>query len=65
MSLNLVELASAADQFGVSDEQVRRDHVISHLLALISRELSDEILFLWWHRPGQDPPAQRTAERGP
>ena len=45
MSLNLIELGSVADQFGVSEEQVRRDHVISHLLALISRELSDEILF--------------------
>ena len=45
MSLELSELHSVAEQFGVSDEQVRRDHVISHLLALISRELADEILF--------------------
>jgi len=34
-----------ADQFGVSEEQVRRDYVISHLLALISDELAGEILF--------------------
>ena len=45
MSLELAELQSVAEQFGVSDEQVRRDHVISHLLALISNELADEILF--------------------
>ena len=35
-----------AEHFGVSDEQVRRDHVISHLLALISVELGNEILFI-------------------
>jgi len=45
MSLDLVELTSVADQFGVSEEQVRRDYVISHLLALISDELAGEILF--------------------
>jgi predicted nucleotidyltransferase component of viral defense system len=45
VSLDLAELQTVAEQFGVSDEQVRRDHVISHLLALISVELSDDILF--------------------
>lgn len=46
MSLDLAELHSIAEQFGVSDEQVRRDHVVSHLLALISGELADRILFI-------------------
>lgn len=45
MSLELEEVQAVADQFGVSQEQVRRDHVISHVLALISRDLADEILF--------------------
>jgi Nucleotidyl transferase AbiEii toxin, Type IV TA system len=46
VSLDLAELQSVAAQFGVSDEQVHRDHVVSHLLALISGELADEILFI-------------------
>ena len=46
MSLELAELHSVAEHFGVSDEQVRRDHVISHLLALISVELGNELLFI-------------------
>lgn len=46
MSLDPAELQSVAEQFGVSDEQVRRDHVISQLLALISGQLADKILFI-------------------
>lgn len=46
MSLDLAELHSIAEQFGVSDEQVHRDHVVSHLLALMSGELADKILFI-------------------
>jgi hypothetical protein len=46
VSLELAELQSVAEHFGVSDEQVRRDHVISHLLALISVELGNEIWFV-------------------
>jgi len=46
VSLDLSELNSVAEHFGVSDKQVRRDHVVSHLLALISGELADEIIFI-------------------
>ncbi|GIG22502.1 hypothetical protein Cch01nite_32260 [Cellulomonas chitinilytica] len=34
-----------ADQFGVDLEQVRRDHVISHVLASISRRAQDRFIF--------------------
>lgn len=34
-----------ADQFGVARTQVHRDHLISHLLAAISDQLADDILF--------------------
>jgi len=46
MTLEVRELQTVAEEFGVSDEQVRRDHVISHLLALISNELAGDILFI-------------------
>jgi predicted nucleotidyltransferase component of viral defense system len=39
------DLAAVAAQFGVADSQVRRDHLISHLLAALTRTLSDEVLF--------------------
>jgi hypothetical protein len=35
------EAADVAEQFGVAFEQVRRDHLISHLLAALSATLSD------------------------
>lgn len=34
-----------AATFGVSAEQVRRDHLVSHVLAILSGELVDEVLF--------------------
>ncbi|MEV0075872.1 nucleotidyl transferase AbiEii/AbiGii toxin family protein [Nocardia neocaledoniensis] len=37
---------SVADRFGVSPEQVERDHLISHLLAAISRGFRDRLLFI-------------------
>ncbi len=43
--LDPAEAAAVAAQFGVSDEQVRRDHLISHLLAALSRRLPDQVLF--------------------
>lgn len=46
MSLDLAELQHVAEQFGVSDEQVHRDHVASHLLAVISHELAEQVLFI-------------------
>lgn len=39
------ELASVADQFGVSDEQVRRDHLLSHLLASLSSAMPEAVIF--------------------
>lgn len=39
------EEAAIAEQFGVARAQVRRDHLISHLLAAISDHLADEVIF--------------------
>lgn len=44
MSLN--EHDAVATQFGVSAEQVERDHLISHLLAFLSRQFGDRIHFI-------------------
>lgn len=35
-----------ATQFGVSAEQVERDHLISHILAFLSREFGDRVHFI-------------------
>ncbi len=40
------ERDSVATQFGVSAEQVERDHLISHLLAFLSRDFGDRIHFI-------------------
>jgi predicted nucleotidyltransferase component of viral defense system len=40
------ERDSVATQFGVSAEQVERDHLISHLLAFLSRNFGDRIHFI-------------------
>lgn len=39
------ELQDVAGAFGVDEHQVLRDHLISHLLAAISMEAADEIMF--------------------
>lgn len=39
------EGAAVAEKFGVSDEQVRRDHLLSHLLAVLARDLPDAVVF--------------------
>jgi hypothetical protein len=39
------ELADIGDRFGASPAQARRDHLISHLLGLLTEHLPDEILF--------------------
>ncbi len=39
------ELRRVADRFGASDVQVRRDHVISHVLAVLSASLSESLIF--------------------
>lgn len=38
-------MQEVADQFGVAAEQVRRDHLISHILSALSRELSEQVIF--------------------
>lgn len=43
--LDPAEASAIAQQFGVSDEQVRRDHLLSHLLAVLGRDLSDAVVF--------------------
>lgn len=35
--LSPADLARVMNQFGVAEEQVRRDHAISHILAVLSR----------------------------
>jgi predicted nucleotidyltransferase component of viral defense system len=40
------ERESVATQFGVSAEQVERDHLISHLLAFLGRDFGDQIHFI-------------------
>ncbi|NTY63381.1 nucleotidyl transferase AbiEii/AbiGii toxin family protein [Mycolicibacterium sphagni] len=44
--MNFDERTAVAEQFGVATEQVERDHLISHLLAVLSREFGDRIHFI-------------------
>lgn len=44
--MNADERAKIAQQFGVAPEQVERDHLISYLLAFLSRDFSDRIQFI-------------------
>jgi predicted nucleotidyltransferase component of viral defense system len=39
------ERAAFAERFGVADEQVDRDHLISHVLALLAAHLPGEVVF--------------------
>lgn len=43
--LTAQELRTIADRFGVDDQQVRRDHLISLLLAVLSSEFAGQVLF--------------------
>jgi predicted nucleotidyltransferase component of viral defense system len=43
--LSQTDLDRETARFGVADEQVRRDHAISHILAGISKDLRDEAMF--------------------
>lgn len=43
--LSQTDLDKETARFGVADEQVRRDHAISHILAAISKHLRDEVIF--------------------
>lgn len=44
--MNSDERDSVATQFGVSAEQVERDHLISHILAFLSRKFGDRVHFI-------------------
>lgn len=39
------EAAAVAARFGVAEPQVERDHLISHLLAVLGRRLADRVVF--------------------
>lgn len=43
--LDVAEEIAITDQFGVSGDQIRRDHLISHLLAALSAHLRDQLIF--------------------
>ncbi len=45
IGLSLDELARESARFGVSDDQVRRDHAISHVLSALSRDRADDVIF--------------------
>jgi ATP/maltotriose-dependent transcriptional regulator MalT len=61
--LSAEDLAPEADRFGVSDEQVRRDHGISHVLAVAERVRGRGDL-LRWDGIEPDSPASRPPQRG-
>lgn len=44
--MNLDERDAVAAEFGVSPEQVERDHLISHLLAAIADRFADRVQFI-------------------
>ena len=43
--LTLEDLRRETGRFGVAEEQVRRDHVISHMLAAISAACAEDVIF--------------------
>jgi hypothetical protein len=43
--LNSAEGRSIADHFGASSGQIRRDHLISHLLAALTEQAGDQLIF--------------------
>lgn len=43
--LDAEEARFFAEKFGVAESQVRRDHVISHVLAALSAAVSDDVIF--------------------
>jgi len=44
--MNSDEKIAVAERFGVATEQVERDHLISHVLAFLSREFGGRIQFI-------------------
>ncbi|WP_211168063.1 nucleotidyl transferase AbiEii/AbiGii toxin family protein [Brevibacterium sp. 'Marine'] len=43
--LDADEASSIAEDFGVAESQVRRDHLISHVLAALSAAVSEDVIF--------------------
>ncbi|WP_328322283.1 nucleotidyl transferase AbiEii/AbiGii toxin family protein [Kribbella sp. NBC_00382] len=43
--LTQTDARAVADRFGASDNQIRRDHLISHLLAALSEHVADRVIF--------------------
>lgn len=43
--LSDAELRDVSERFGVAESQVRRDHVISHVLAAIADEVAEDVVF--------------------
>lgn len=43
--LTLEDLRRETERFGVAEDQVRRDHLISHMLAAISKACADDLVF--------------------
>lgn len=44
--MNSDEKTAVAEQFGVAAEQVERDHLISHVLAVLARHFGERIHFI-------------------
>ena len=44
--LDPTEAAAVAAKFGVGDPEVRRDHLLSHVLAALASNLAEEVVFL-------------------
>lgn len=69
--LDPAEAAAVAEEFGVSDEQVRRDHLLSHLLAVLAQRLPEAVVFFGGtalartHLPDRGAPRVRPADLGP
>lgn len=62
-SPDLAEWEHIAARFHVDLEQVRRDHLISHVLATLSGGVStDDLVFLWWHGIVPDASLRRPPE---
>lgn len=63
--LDPAEEAAIAEQFGVAPAQVRRDHLISHLLAALSLDTADRVIFFGGTALARRPaPARHYRRRG-
>jgi hypothetical protein len=51
------ELAHWAARFGVPDDQIRRDHVITHILVSLAATEANDVVFYGRDGPRPDTPA--------